>query len=158
MKQITRMVVTGCYFYIPSVSGPNADIRGVSAQWACGWKFIQITQMIMGIECEMEKCKIYVIMGTKGSLLITDGSGCARREQTRHCGPLHRTIIITEHCEVWRPQIKPGQEQPVITGERRDGPRLNKLKFHLKKQLPRAPGLGWGQGGLQPGHHILLIN
>ena len=27
----TRMVVTGCYFYIPSVSGPNADIRGVSA-------------------------------------------------------------------------------------------------------------------------------
>ena len=27
----TRIVVTGCYFYIPSVSGPNAGITGVSA-------------------------------------------------------------------------------------------------------------------------------
>ena len=26
--------------------------------------------MIMGIECEMEKCKIFVIMGTMGRLLI----------------------------------------------------------------------------------------
>ena len=42
---VTRIVVTGCYFYIPSVSGPNAGITGVSAQWARAWKFLAVFKL-----------------------------------------------------------------------------------------------------------------
>ena len=110
--------------------------------------------MIMGIECEMAKCKIFVIMGTMGRLLnlmvpaVQEGSryatadhyiGQSSLRSIARCGG-HKSNLVSSN--------------PLLqeSGERRTSAQQIKIPFEEIASSSSRSGLGAGRPAAWPPH------